>query len=69
MTTFLFDVPEISCGHCKAAIEGEVGRLPDVARVEVDVAARTVLVEGGAGEDDVVRAIDDAGYAVAGRRR
>jgi copper ion binding protein len=65
MATRTYSVPGISCGHCKAAIEGEVGRLDAVARVDVDVDAKTVLVEGDAAEDAVRAAIDEAGYDVA----
>lgn len=63
MATRIYSVPGISCGHCKAAIEGEVAKVAGVERVVVDVGTRTVEVEGGA--DDAVRAaIDEAGYDV-----
>ncbi len=55
-------VPEISCGHCKAAIEGGVRQVPGVDRVEVDIDAKTVVVEGAASSDAVVAAIVEAGY-------
>ncbi|HLF41163.1 MAG TPA: cation transporter [Acidimicrobiia bacterium] len=61
-----YSVPGISCGHCKAAIETEVGQVPGVERVEVDIAAKTVLVEGTAEDDAVRAAVDEAGYDVAG---
>ena len=60
-----FTVPGISCDHCKHAIEGEVGKVPGVERVDVDVAGRTVVVEGDADEAAVRAAIDEAGYEVA----
>jgi copper chaperone len=66
VTTRTYEVPAISCGHCKQAIEGAVGALDDVERVEVDIEARTVAVEGTASEDTVTAAIDEAGYEVAG---
>lgn len=65
MTTRVYSVPTISCGHCKAAIEGEVGKLSDVATVEVDVATKTVRVEGEATDEAIRAAIDEAGYDVA----
>ena len=68
MTTRTYDVPGISCGHCKAAIEGEVAKLGEVASVSVDVDARTVLVEGDASDESIRAAIDEAGYDVAGVR-
>jgi copper chaperone len=68
MTTRTYDVPGISCGHCKAAIEGEVGKLEGVEGVDVDIDGKTVTVDGGASEDAVRAAIDTAGYDVAGVR-
>lgn len=65
MTTRVYDVPGISCGHCRAAIEAGVGPLAGVESVEVDLDARSVRVTGG--DDDAIRAaIDGAGYDVAG---
>jgi copper chaperone len=61
----VYTVPDISCGHCKQAIEGEVGQVDGVDRVEVDIDQRTVTVDGSAGEDAVVGAIREAGYEVA----
>ena len=57
-------VPDISCGHCKAAIESAVGELHDVESVDVDVETKTVSVVGGT-EDAVVDAVVGAGYRVA----
>lgn len=63
-STNTYSVPEISCGHCKSTIEAAVSGLGDVSRVEVDVDAKTVVVEGGDPEA-IVTAIEDAGYDVA----
>jgi copper chaperone len=60
-----YSVPGISCGHCKMAIEGEVGELDTVESVDVDVDARTVTVEGTASDEEIAAAIDEAGYEVA----
>jgi copper chaperone len=68
MTTRTYDVPGISCGHCKAAIEGEVGKLDGVDVVAVDIDTRTVTVDGSVTDDAVRAAIDTAGYDVAGVR-
>jgi copper chaperone len=65
MTTRTYAVPGISCDHCKHAIEGEVAKVAGVDRVEVDVPTKAVLVEGGAADDAVRAAIDEAGYEVA----
>lgn len=68
MTTLVYDVPGISCDHCRAAIEAEVSKLPDVTRVDVDIEARTVRVEGSASDRDIRSAIDEAGYDVSAVR-
>ncbi|MCD9625342.1 cation transporter [Rhabdothermincola salaria] len=65
MTTRTYDVPGISCGHCKTAIETEVGQLTTVTTVDVDIDAKSVRVEGEATEAEVTAAIDEAGYDVA----
>lgn len=61
-----YSVPGISCGHCKAAIEGELLPLTGVESVEVDVDNKLVVVEGSISEQEVRAAIDEAGYEVAG---
>ncbi len=60
-----YSVPGISCGHCKAAIEAEVGEVDGVTLVEVDVDAKSVKVLGDATDNAIVAAIDEAGYEVA----
>ena len=62
--TITLDVPSISCGHCKRAIEAAVGEVSDVSTVEVDIDAKTVTVVGGV-SDGIVAAITGAGYDVA----
>lgn len=65
MTTRTYSVPGISCGHCKAAIEGELAPLDGVESALVDIDAKTVTVTGDITEVDVRAAVDEAGYAVA----
>ena len=65
MTTRTYSVPGISCGHCKAAIEGELDGADGVEAVIVDIEAKTVAVTGEIGEDAVRAAVDEAGYEVA----
>jgi len=68
MTTRTFDVPGISCGHCKAAIEGALDGLDGVESATVDVDAKHVVVEGTVSDETVTAAIDDAGYEVVSVR-
>lgn len=62
-----YSVPGVSCGHCKSAIEGEVGKLDGISMVEVDVDAKTMTVEGDVDEATLAAAVDEAGYDLAGR--
>lgn len=64
--TVVYSVPAISCGHCKASIEGEVAKVAGVAAVVVDIDAKTVTVEGEATDEALRAAIDEAGFDVAG---
>ena len=60
-----YAVPGVSCGHCRAAIEEEVGHVPGVDAVDVDLDAKRVRVRGSALDDAALRsAIDEAGYDV-----
>lgn len=63
--TRTYDVPAISCGHCKNAIEGEVSQVDGVSTVNVDIDARRVTVEGQAADAAIRAAIVEAGYEVA----
>ena len=62
MATLNYDVPGVTCGHCKSAIESEVGQVPGVDRVEVDIASKKVVIEGSASEEAILAAIVEAGY-------
>ena len=61
-----YTVSGMSCGHCKAAVEDEVGRVPGVESVTADVESKLVVVHGYRLEDAALRAaIDEAGYEAA----
>jgi copper chaperone len=66
MSEITYTVPGIHCGHCKAAIEEEVGAVPGVDKVHVDLETKLVLVRGESLDDAALRAaIDEAGYEAA----
>jgi copper chaperone len=65
MTNRVFNVPDISCDHCKRAIEEAVATIPEVDSVVVTVDRRVVEVAGVASDDAVITAIQLAGYEVA----
>ena len=68
MTETRFEVTGMSCGHCKAAVEGELNRLSGVKMANADIERGTVEVsydEGTVTTEDLKGAIEEAGYTVA----
>lgn len=62
--TLTFTVAGMTCGHCVAAVQGEVGNVAGVTEVDVDLATKRVTVTGSAlDRAALVKAIDEAGYA------
>lgn len=59
MTTLC--VPDMSCNHCKAAVEAALAAVPDAGAVSVDLAARKVEVAGPAPAAALLRALETAG--------
>lgn len=55
-------VKDMSCGHCAATIEKTVKGVDADARVEINLAAKTVHVDGAADTAAIVAALDEAGY-------
>jgi copper chaperone CopZ len=70
MTTQTYRVTGMTCEHCVAAVTEELTALDGVTTVTVDLAAGgtsdvTVDSREPLDHDDVVRAVDEAGYALA----
>lgn len=62
-STLTYTVPGMHCGHCKAAVEEELGAVPGVEGVDVDLETKAVTVRGTGLDDGALRAaIGDAGY-------
>lgn len=57
-----FDVPDMSCGHCRAAIEKAIHTVDPLARVECDLNARIVGVDSALDPDSLVMTMREAGY-------
>lgn len=63
-----FNVPDMSCGHCKAAVEGELNELSGVESSFADLEKGAVAVrydESRVSPEQLKGAIEEAGYAVA----
>jgi copper chaperone len=61
--TLTYRVPGMSCGHCKAIVEGELAGVSGVERAEADLETKLVTVSGERLLDGALRAaIEEAGY-------
>ncbi|MDR2373995.1 MAG: cation transporter [Bifidobacteriaceae bacterium] len=69
MATAVYRVEGMTCEHCVKAVKEEIGAIPGVESVAVDLAAgevSTVTVTSGAAIDPaaIAAAVDEAGYAL-----
>ena len=53
------------CGHCRARVEKALKAVPGVQAVEVSLEAKTAEVTGSASEEELKRAVEEAGYQVS----
>jgi len=63
-----YQVSGMTCSHCVNAVQAEVGQLPGVTQVEVDLGSGAVTVTSEAPLDEaaVRAAVDEAGYTLVG---
>jgi len=69
-TTTTYDVVGMTCEHCVNAVTSELKNIAGVEDVKVDLVVGgaspvTVTSQQPLAEDDVVAAIDEAGYELA----
>jgi len=55
-------VPEMSCGHCKSAIETAVKAIDPAAKIDFDMENRVVDIDTGVDTVSLQSAISTAGY-------
>jgi copper ion binding protein len=69
MSTATYTVTGMTCAHCVSAVTEEVGAVPGVTEVVVDLetGSLTVTSENPVDDDAVAAAVDEAGYALTGR--
>jgi copper chaperone len=69
--TSTYTVTGMTCSHCVASVREEVGEVPGVMGVDVDLAnSRVVVTAESPVDDDAVRAaVEEAGYQLAGAGR
>lgn len=66
MTTTTYTIKGMTCGHCVNSVSTELGGLPGVTDVQVDLSAGTATVTSDQPLDPqaVQAAVDEAGYEV-----
>ena len=64
MESNVFEVPNISCGHCVRTIQNELGELTGVKLVQADVETKKVVVEwqSPASVDKIKDTLAEIGY-------
>ena len=69
-TTTAYTVTGMTCEHCVRAVRTEVGQVPEVRDVQVDLATGQVTITSDGPVDDaaVRAAVNEAGYDVEGSR-
>ena len=59
---YQFNVQGMNCGHCVKAINAAVTALDSAAKVDVDLASRTVRVQSSQPAEPLLEAIREKGY-------
>ena len=64
--TATYTIKGMTCGHCVSSVTEEVGAIPGVTRVDVDLETGRMRVESDAPIDPaaIVAAVEEAGYQV-----
>lgn len=57
-----FHVPDMSCGHCKTAIEAALADLDASAQITIDLAAHQVAVTSDATPAAILKTLDEIGF-------
>jgi copper ion binding protein len=68
MSTVTVTVTGMTCGHCASSVREEVGSIPGVNDVDIDLASGKVTVasERQVEPEAIKSAVEEAGYRLAG---
>ncbi|MDE6208738.1 MAG: heavy metal translocating P-type ATPase [Lachnospiraceae bacterium] len=62
-----YSVTGMSCAACSARVEKEVLKVEGVTSCSVSLLTNSMIVEGSAGNDDIIKAVIAAGYGASSR--
>ncbi|MCV7298170.1 heavy-metal-associated domain-containing protein [Mycobacterium barrassiae] len=68
MSTVTVTVTGMTCGHCASSVREEVGSIPGVTAVDVDLGSGEVTIdsEQQVEPEAIKSAVEEAGYQLAG---
>ncbi|BAH55739.1 MULTISPECIES: heavy-metal-associated domain-containing protein [Rhodococcus] len=68
MSTTTATVTGMTCGHCVSSVREEIGSIPGVTGVDVDLASDRVDIDSDTPieQEALAQAVDEAGYQLAG---
>lgn len=59
---YTFNVPDMSCNHCKMRIEKTMGDSGKVKNLEIDLDSKKVSLESDLSAEALIDLFDEAGY-------
>jgi copper chaperone len=67
MSTFTVSVTGMTCGHCASSVREEIGLVPGVTAVDVDLPTGEVTIDSDQEVDAaaIKSAVEEAGYQLA----
>ena len=66
--TTVYCVEGMHCNHCKASMEKAAMSIKGVTSAEATPAANTLVITGAANDDDIRKAVEQAGFEYKGRK-
>lgn len=57
-----FNVPDMSCGHCKASVEAAIRSVDAQAEINVDLTSKNVDITSTAREADLIAVLAGKGF-------
>ena len=60
-----YNVTGMSCAACSARVEKAVSKVPGVTSCSVSLLTNSMGVEGTASAQDIIRAVEEAGYGAS----
>ena len=60
-----YDVTGMTCAACSARVEKAVSSLDDVSSCSVNLLTNSMIVDGEATSEEIIKAVENAGYGAS----